>query len=64
MFKFNNGDGAIICDNCRTILIAPADEREFIKAPVFNGEGLAFCDQSCLDVYRAEQQEADEAGDL
>ena len=28
MFKFNNGNGAIICDRCKKIIRAPAKESD------------------------------------
>lgn len=47
-FKFNDGDGAIICDLCRIILVTPAREQDFSQAPYFTPKGNAYCTMDCL----------------
>ena len=41
MFKFNNGNGAIICDICRIIIKEPSTQEEAEKSK--NENGLNLC---------------------
>lgn len=49
--KFNNGNRALLCDNCRTII---ATGERIPKSCVGQTEGneLFFCSEKCLENYK------------
>ena len=44
MFKFNNGNGAIICDKCRTIIKSGIDPRKYKE----ESTGIDLCENCHL----------------
>ena len=45
MYKFNNGNGAIICDHCRIIIKEPIDQ------PILSTANFHLCDKCKPDWY-------------
>jgi hypothetical protein len=59
MFKFNNGNGAIICDFCRIIIVAPAAQGDEIYTPFFTPAGEAYCSIYCAQLGSAPEPDPD-----
>jgi len=53
MKKFNNGNGAIICDECSVIIIVGLDESNvpFTIVDNVNDETNHFCSEVCKNNY-------------
>lgn len=48
--KFNNGNGALLCDSCRTIIATGHNIPKSCRAQSESNE-LFFCSQECMDSY-------------